>query len=208
MALKAARTEIQRSITGFQSTISWITVKDPQGGYTYSEVLRDFIIESAFLKLFVAWESFLEATFIAYLMGNQPRTGVPVTRFATPQSIDAANKMLVGTQRFVDWANPEIVMRLASLFFRDGFPVRYALASAHQDLVDMKVVRNACAHLSRTTKPAFDQITSRTVSKQYQEFPVSSFLLASNPATKTAVHEHYVGTIRTAAKLILDPDPA
>jgi hypothetical protein len=66
--------------------------------------------------------------------------------------------MLVGTQRFVDWSTPGTVIKLADLYFDGGEPFRTPIVSATAHLERMKRVRNATAHVSKTTQAALDAV--------------------------------------------------
>lgn len=208
MSLTATRAEFLRGKETFAFTLGWINTKGPGGGYVYDERIRDFVIESAFLKLFIAWETFLEGCFLLFLLGQQPRTGVPVTSLARPNGLEHARGMLIGTQRYVDWANPDIVVRLADLYLRDGFPVSNVIGSIKATLLDMKTVRNASAHLSSTTRRAMDVLTQRELATTFPVSPVSRFLLHPHPAKANApVIETYLQELDAATKLVVEPEP-
>ncbi len=71
-----------------------------------------FITESAFLKMFISWESFLERSFILYLMGNLSISGKAITRYANPVNEKHAHEILIGVMRYVDWSSPDFIVCL------------------------------------------------------------------------------------------------
>lgn len=131
------------------------------GGYLLPLDEREVITNACFLRMFVALEEFTEAAFLHYAMGRMSTARWRPSKYMRPSSEDHANRMLIGTQRFVDWSTPDVVRKLAKLYFQTGDPFEGPFASANQQLLDMKTVRNATAHLSRTTQASLDALQTR-----------------------------------------------
>jgi hypothetical protein len=89
--------------------------------------------------------------------------------------------MLIGTQRYVDWANPETVVKLANLYLKDGEPFNTNLKSIQSHLSDLKTIRNSCAHLSSTTSAQLDSVASRLLGKPVSGVSVTDLLTATDP---------------------------
>ncbi len=142
---------------------------------------KEFIVSSAFLKMFISWEEYLETVFIQYLLGKPSINGDHISRYAIPVDKDHAHKIVIGTQKYVDWANHEIIMRLSKLFFKDGGPIYTAIASIAGDLADLKVIRNAAAHISTTTQLKFDSMASRKLSKPVSNIGIAEFITKISP---------------------------
>jgi len=145
----------------------------------------EFLVTSAFLKLFIAWESFLETSFIAYLIGEESLDGSQLIRYATPVDEKHAHKILIGTQKYVDWANSEIVNRISSLFFENAEPYSTALNSIARDLSDLRTIRNASAHISSTTQKKLDAVASRVLGTQVSNIGVANFVTNISPEDNT-----------------------
>ena len=178
---------------------------DANGAPLADQSEREFVVESAFLRMFVAWESFLEHSLVAYLLGESSMSGRAPARFVTPQSAAHCAAILIGTQKYVDWANPEIVRKLTRLYLDQGEPLAPVIASIQTDLFDLKTVRNAAAHLAGTTVQALDALASRKLSKQCTGTRVTTLLLAldrssTQPAT---LLDYYLNLLDIAADQIV-----
>ena len=83
---------------------------------------RDSIIELAFLRGFLAWESFLEESFILHMLGKQPRRGRPPHRYVFPPNRTAAFELTAGPRGYASWEVAADVANQATRFFRNGRP--------------------------------------------------------------------------------------
>lgn len=155
--------------------------QDVTGNYVLPQNQRDFISDSAFLKLFIAWESFLEKSFIQYMLGEPSVLGHAITRYVQPLDQTHANKLIIGTQKYVDWSNPEIVKRLCNLYFVVGNPIDTFVSSMMADLFDLKTIRNAAAHLTSTTRQQLDSVGTRRLKRACTNLKVSDFIFAIDP---------------------------
>ena len=148
--------------------------------------------------MFIAWESFLEETFVLYLMGHRSAVGRSAVCYATPTSLQHAHSVLIGTQKFVDWANPEIVRKLAKIYFANGEPIDPVLGAIQSDLLDLKTVRNASAHLTSTTGKSLDALASRKLGRSCAKITVSDFILSTDPNSSGG------GSVLDSYTLVLD----
>jgi hypothetical protein len=164
---------------------------------------KEFIISSAFLKMFIYWEGFLEKAFMIYLTGGTSIGGDTLTKYANPVDEAHAHKMVIGTQKYVDWANHEIVRRLSNLYFENGSPIQNILASIATDLSDLKNIRNAAAHISTTTQGKLDAIASRTLGTSITSTTVDEFIMQSHPDDSSiTILQHYQRILDIAAENI------
>ena len=187
-----------------KSYIGRAFTQDAAGAYVLTEQERSFIVDSALLRIFIGWETFLEKSVVAYMMGNASSVGRKPTRFVSPTSEVHAHQILIGTQKYVDWANPDIVRKLTQLHFENGEPVGAVVSSIHSDLLDMKTVRNAAAHLTTTTAASIDALATRKLEKPSSGIAVSHFILSIDPkgdGTLTIL-DGYLGLLDTAADQI------
>ena len=163
----------------------------------YSDEQKEFIVSSAFLKMFVCWEGYLESVFIKYLLGEPSIPGDVIPAYAIPKDSAHAHKMIIGTQRYVDWANPEIVKKLSDLFFEDGGAISPAIASIAGDMSDLRVIRNAAAHISTTTQQQLDAVASRKLRTPISNITVADFITKLSPEDETK-------TVLQSYQLMLD----
>ncbi|ABZ77815.1 hypothetical protein Shal_3268 [Shewanella halifaxensis HAW-EB4] len=164
---------------------------------------KEFIISSAFLKMFIYWEGFIEKAFIIYLTGGSSTTGDMLTKYANPSDEEHAHKMIIGTQKYVDWANHEIVMRLSRLYFENGSPIVSILTSITTELSDLKNIRNASAHISSTTQTKLDAIASRMLGTTVTNTTVDQFIMQPHPEdVSITILQHYQNILDIAAENI------
>lgn len=196
---------LQDSLNNFRSSVAetntFIAIAfqvDAAGNYILPQNQRNFITDSAYLKLFIAWETFLESSFLKYMLGELSVLGRTVVRYVNPRDEKHANSILIGTQKYVDWSNPDIVKRLSNLYFDVGNPIDTFIGSIHTDLMDLKTVRNAAAHLTSTTGHQLDGLASRKLSGTYSNIKVSDYIFAVDPSSPTG------DTILTNYMTILD----
>jgi hypothetical protein len=181
MSLADSLAQFRASVVKVDNFVSGAYKTDSNGQDLFDVDGKDFIVSSAYLKLFVAWESFLEEAFAKYLIGEISTDGTPVGRYVTVGDKAHAIKMMIGTQKYVDWANHEIVRRLAVLYLVDGEPLKTNLASIASDLADMKTVRNAAAHLSSTTQPQLAALATRVLGRPVTVTSVAEFITEIHP---------------------------
>ncbi len=169
------------SVVEVNSFIALAFQQNSHGNYTLPQNQREFVTDSAYLKLFIAWETFLEKSFIKYMLGEPSILGRVITRYVQPLDERHANSLLIGTQKYVDWSNPEIVKRLCNLHFAPGNPYDTFLSSMMTDLFDLKTIRNAAAHLTSTTQPQLDSLGERKLKRPCKNLKVSDFIFAVDP---------------------------
>lgn len=175
---------------------------DPNGAYLYSPAERATVTNACLVRMFVAFEEFLEAGFGHFLMGGASTTGWTATTYASPSTLVHAHDMVQGMQRFTDWSTPSTVSRLAGLFFDGGEPFASALASATQDLQDLKTARNGAAHVSRTTQAAIDALHTRWTGTGAAGISTYDLLLAPHVTSSTTFLDHSRSTLVTVATAI------
>lgn len=184
MALIDSLNDFRNSIVQAKSFIAIAFMMDTAGNYLLVPTQRDFIADSAFMKIFIAWESFLESATIRYMLGEQSISGTPVTRYVQPLDQAHAHKMLIGTQKYVDWANPEIVRKLCNIFFDPlSNPFNTFISSINSDLIDLKTIRNAAAHLSSTTSAQLNSVAGRILRRVVLNTTVSQLIFSIVPAS-------------------------
>ena len=88
----------------------WATTGVAGAGITITIERRNLLTEQAFLRAFLAWESFLEEAFLLYLMGQRPPHGRAPYRFTFPPSYKMAMEWVVPEGRdYAGWTNAQVV---------------------------------------------------------------------------------------------------
>lgn len=194
----------QGSIQKYLSIIASVHQIDAQGSYVWSLDDRTIVTESMFLRMFIAWEGFLEATFIHYMLGNSSISGTIFARYANPVNDTHANQILVGTNRYVDWSNPDIVCKLANLFFNNGGPYDQVIIAIKQDVFDLKIIRNAAAHISSTTTQHLNNLGNRKLGSARASYTVYDLILATDPQyPNNTILQTYLDTLEGAVLQIV-----
>ena len=181
MPLNQVLSDYRSGINQVNNLISFAYQQDANQNYIHSRFIQEFTTTSAFLKMFIHWEAFLEQAFVEYMMGELSITGTLVQCCVSPANKEHAHKILIGTQRYVDWANYDIVIQLADLFFLDGEPFKRNLSAIREGLMDLRTIRNAAAHLSSTTQPRLDALASRKFSRPSSGVSVPDLIMALDP---------------------------
>lgn len=195
MTLLDSLNAFRDSVTEVNTYFSLAFRQDMEERYILPKNQRDFICDSAFLRLFIGWETFLERTFIQYMLGEPSILGVVIDRYVQPIDEKHASRIIIGTQKYADWSNPEIVRRLSLLFFPAGNPFDLYISSIDSELSDLKTARNAAAHLSSTTQKQLDALGTRLLRRHCQNMIVSDLIFANNP--DVAVNETILTTYLT-----------
>lgn len=164
--------------------------------------VKEFIIESAFLKMFIFWEEFIENSIVIYISNDHLET------YVSPVDNDHASSILIGTQKYVDWANYEVVKKLANLYLKDGEPYKTTINSISTVLSELKIIRNSTAHKSSSTSRSLKSLIRKKFNtNRDHEQGVSTFLMTSVPEKngKTLL-ETYQEELLIAAECIAPRD--
>tara|TARA_R110002124_G_scaffold234747_1_gene400058 strand:+ start:1265 stop:1891 length:627 start_codon:yes stop_codon:yes gene_type:complete len=203
MSLVDSLYEFRAGIAQTNNLISIAYEQDADGNDLFDSTKKEFVITSAFLKMFIYWETFIEESFSKYLTGELSTNGTSVICYISPNNREHALKILIGTQKYVDWANHEIVRRLAKLYLENGEPLASNIASISSELSDLKTVRNAAAHLSSTTRHQLDALSSRVLSRNITNTDVATFMMQLHPSDSTkTVLQYYQNLLDIAAESI------
>lgn len=186
----------------------WGQVRFPSGVPRFSVRHKEIITELAFLRAFLAWELFLEETFVLYLLGQTAPRGRPPYRFVFPPTRRGALHLILPEGRdYVSWSVASTVAARAERFFRDGRPFSAALQSQMTILNDMRTIRNAIAHWQARTQQKFKALvrTKTSTGTFPSSLTVGAFLAGTVPssAPPESFFTDYVNRIRYIADRIV-----
>ncbi len=187
--------EVNDFMTGVHET-------DPAGRYVRDLAERQLVTQASYLKLYMSFERFLECSFIHYAMGFSSCMGGMAECFASPTSRDHAISMFKGLQRYTDWSDPARVRQLARIYFKGGEPFESALASSHSDLLDMKTIRNAAAHLSTSTSDQLEALILRRTGNAVPGLSAYDALMASSTGSLVPIFTECLYLVDGTAQLI------
>lgn len=143
---------------------------------------RDSLIELAFLRGFLAWESFLEESFVLYLLGKNAPRGRPPRRFAMPPTRSAAQLFVAEGREHTKWDVASASNR-AERFFAGGRPFAGPLRSNQSHLSDAGTIRNAVAHKTPRAREKFEALVRRELGALPPNMTVGGFLNTTKPSS-------------------------
>jgi hypothetical protein len=134
--------------------------------------------ELAFLRMFLAWEIFLEEVFLRLICGYAPKGGTPEP-LAQGQSyrrtIDDAETAILGGKAYRLWHNPsEVIKRTRG--FLSGSNFELVIASKQSDLTDYAAIRHRIAHAQEHARVKFDGVTMTLAARRYRGSRPGRFL--------------------------------
>jgi hypothetical protein len=133
--------------------------------------------EMAYLRIFVEWEQFLEATFLRMMCGYESSLYVP--SFAPGRgrqgTIAAAQAALFGGRDFLLWHNPGRVRDRGSDWFVRG-PHELVVGSNLTRLEWFASVRHRVAHASEDARRKLDAATIGLAGRRYRGSSAGRFL--------------------------------
>jgi hypothetical protein len=144
----------------------------------WSPLRLEALYELAYLRSFVAWEWFLEATFLRYLCGfASPTHGQATMVSGRPfhRNIQAAETAVLAGQQFMLWHGPQkVVNRCAA----------HVLNGRHEQVINSRItriqhfadIRHRVAHDRQDVRNKFDAATMALATRRYPGSRVGSFL--------------------------------
>jgi hypothetical protein len=171
-----------------------------------SPMTRDYITEIAFLRAFLAWEVFVEESFILYLIGQKPPRGRAPHRYAFPPNQRTAMEWLVPEGRqYAQWIDPGLVSARAERFFLSGRPFAPVLRNNLSVLGEARTIRNAIAHKSTAAREKFETLVRTKLTTLPPSLTVGGFLGKTIPGSTPPVSfmESYLARIDFAARQIV-----
>ncbi|MBD7990765.1 hypothetical protein H9643_08275 [Ochrobactrum sp. Sa2BUA5] len=206
MAIAQSLTAFRTSLSQCDNLIANAHSSATSGAHYFPLIDREQITVAAFLNMFIAWEEFIEATICGFMLGAPTINGTQPTRFVSPTNKEHSLKMVIHTNRYFDYANQDSVKKLAKLYFDNGYPFDPPISSLSQELTQLKTIRNACAHMSSTTKTAFETIAMQVLGAPQPGISVYQLLTAIIPNSKPSVtvFASYKEKLLTAAQIIAE----
>jgi hypothetical protein len=136
---------------------------------------RDWIVELAFLRAFLALESFLEETFILYSIGQKAPKGRAPHRYTFPPSKKDASEWVKEGREYSSWAASNVNER-ALRYFRRGGPFTDPLRGSQTALDEARTIRNAIAHDSTSAQDKFESLARHKLGTLPMGLSVGGFL--------------------------------
>jgi hypothetical protein len=137
----------------------------------------ELLYELAYLRIFSAWEAFLEQTFFRYLCGYTSRAGTAIalagTSFST--TLGAAELRVLSGRDYVLWHSPSKVVQRSQRFFQ-SCPLEIVLQSNISRLEALASIRHRITHSQNDARKKFDTATMSLAGKRYRGSRPGAFL--------------------------------
>lgn len=185
MPLGTVLADFQAKATQCNNLIANAHKTDVHGASVLPPVDQQQITVAAFLNLFIAWETFLEEAVAEFMTGSSTISGTAPVKYVAPVTLDDARKMVIGSQRFFDYANVDNVRKVVGLYFKNGYPFEPHLGAVYADIKDMRTMRNASAHLSSSTQTALESLALRIFGSPRIGISLYHLLTAAHPGGST-----------------------
>lgn len=204
MTLAAALNELQSNAAQCDSLIANAHNVDATGAPILPPIDRQQITVAAFLNLFIAWESFMEDAMTKLMSGSPTISGTHPIRFASPRSQNDAKALVIGINKYFDYANHQNVKKVAMMFFENGYPFEPNLSAIASDLDDIRTMRNASAHITSTTQKALNALAQRIFTTPHPGINLYTLLTSRDPRSSSSdtVFEESKNKLLTTAILI------
>ncbi len=181
MSLAAILNEFQSSVQQVDSLVANAHKIDSTGTFLFPAIDREQITVAALLNLFIAWESFLEESLADFMIGSATISGRVPVKYVNPPTKNAARTMIVGINRYFDFANIEYVKKIVSQYFEDGYPYEPNISAITVDLSDLRIMRNASAHISNNTQKVLETLAQRLLQTPKPNIKLYELLTAPVP---------------------------
>jgi len=190
--------ELEKQINSSQNLINRVkTLGLPQ-------IQVEIIAELAFLRIFIAWENFLEDSFIRYLVGAKSPSGYSPQRFVNPPNMQIAVKLIAAHREYARWNSPSEVIARSEIYFKYGKPYKNILQGTMKDINDMNSIRNRIAHRSTISENKFNDLVRREFGYGIRGMSPGRFLLTpKNTNQQTIFLDYYIEIIKTASRMIV-----
>lgn len=177
---------------------------DGAGAPILPQIDREQITVAAFLNMFIAWETLLETLLSELMSGAAPLVGNPPAKFVSPPNAEMARRMVIGTMRYFDYGNHFNFKRLAAIYFDQGAPFEPHLDAINAYLDDLRVMRNASAHISSSTQAGLEALALRLLATPSAGISLYRLLTATDPnsAAGVSIFQTYRDVLLTTAELI------
>lgn len=146
----------------------------------------EYLYELAFLRVFVAWESFLEQAFLRYLCGYTSvaaGSAVVTPGMSHSATLAQAEASMLGGRDYVLWHNPTRVVSRSQQFFQSS-PIETVINSSSARLESMAAIRHRIAHSQDDARRKFDIAVMAVAGRRYRGARAGSFLRDVVPSTQ------------------------
>jgi hypothetical protein len=139
------------------------------------------LYEMSYLRVFVAWEKFLEETFLRYICGYRNSHGAQVLLRPRFSKLDDARTDVLGGADFASWQKANKIIARSKKYISSGLH-ETVIGSVSATYDWYSAVRNRVAHASNFSKTSFDAATMGLAGRRYRGSSAGRFLRDWVPA--------------------------
>ena len=156
----------------------------PEGGRVLGVAKLEFAYELAYLRVFTAWEDFLEESFLRYMCGYEARHGQEQLIAGGTYNADLAKARtnLYRSRRYILWHNPGNVISRAQTYFQRS-KHEIVLASMQGRIEHYAAIRHRVVHAHAEVN--FDLATMALAGRRFRGSRPGRFLRAAVPHSTT-----------------------
>lgn len=154
-----AAPSVARRLADFQATVD--DLRQWRVAPVFGGSWRHKLNELRLVRLTLAWETFLEETFICYLRGGRSVSGqtYPLSQgVVRPANMKQATILATSGQSYGKWLDENWARGRATILFVAGGPYAGVLATAR--LTEVRVTRNRIVHRSDKTRKDFQTLVT------------------------------------------------
>lgn len=172
-------------------------------GFSFRQI--EAMYELAYLRIFAAWEVFLEESFLRLMCGFVGGGHIHPTIAPAPKTIQHARIALLGGRRFKPWHDPMVVVNRTQAFFSPvpgvDVPHDSVVSSALVLLKDYSDVRHHIAHLTDDTCTKYHAATMRLCGARFGR-RAGRFLRSEHIDAATAIRSRWLDRISIDLKAL------
>ncbi|UWQ59540.1 hypothetical protein K3722_05275 [Leisingera caerulea] len=134
---------------------------------------EEFMAEAIAFRLFRIQERLIRAFFLECCVKTQSLSKKRIHSKLRCKDWETAEEILKSGNRFLDWGNPTSTRNMASLIFKNGYPVNDLLLVKQSTITDLQKIRNFIAHDSNEAHSGFIK-TSKNYLRTGDPTPLSA----------------------------------
>ncbi len=165
--MPGARRKIGAALKDFRSELNRLERLDRENQTRFaasgglSKTQLHVLTEAVFFTGYRSYETLVRDVFLLYSLERPRITGARVRSYLKPRDFAHAEELIQSSMRYLDWTNPDEMIRRAELYLKDGGPIKLVYTTHLQALKDFRTIRNRIAHDSKESLGAYKKVLVR-----------------------------------------------
>ena len=191
MKISDIYSEFRTSVNNYKQCIIFAAKIDVANNDS-NVLVKELIINNAFINVVNAWEKFLEKSVVAYSMGEKSLNGNCPTCYILPKDDEHALQLIKGEVQYFDWSTRDKIVQMSERVFENGEPYKTTLNSINSILLQIKKLRNNIAHDSNKSNNEFDTLVRNELSPSCIGITTAQFLLVNKGKEKPFWEKYFI----------------